>query len=341
MKKALNLIALLVAGWLLTSSFRAAAQNKLSPGRHITGYIEYDDDVLKAFTPEVINGYEGADMLILGFFNPSHHYGDQLFINDPAILATLNAINDRVHADTSRKVLMSIGGQNKKTKLRELKALIKPENRQDFIVRINNFVKDHHFDGVDIDFENGDLVGKDYGDFLRDLNTALKADLPKKILSVAVEADLFREQHMGPEALQSADIVNAMSYDMGKDNTQGQRASYDFAGQDLRYWTDTLLVPPSKLNLGLPFYGYISKNGSKPRQIPFAQIRQQYQSDSLGDTYQSPDGAIAIYYNGTNMIRQKVGLANRLALRGVMIWEIIYDDQYKLYRALQNAIREK
>ncbi len=336
-------MAVTMISYFWIGCFHCLAQNKgkLSPGRHITGYIEYDDDVLKTFTPEVIDGYQKADMLILGFFNPSTKSGDQLFIKDQRILATVDAINNKVHQDSSRRVLMSIGGQNKKSRLRDIAKLMKPENRADFIARINRFVLDHHFDGVDIDFENKELVGTNYADFLRDLNAVLKADAPHKILSVAVEGDLFHEQHMGPGSLQSVDIVNAMSYDLGKDNMQGQRAPYSFAERDLRYWTDTLLVPLSKLNLGLPFYGYISKNNGKPKQMPFGQIREKYPADTLGDSYQSTDNSIAIYYNGTATIKQKVRLANTQGLRGVMIWEIIYDDQNKLYHALQSAILEK
>ena len=66
------------------------------------------------------------------------------------------------------------------------------------------------------------------------------------------------------EALNALDFINLMVYDYtGPWNpSPGQHSSYNHAKRGIHFWKNKVGINPSKLTLGVPFYGYDFQNST-------------------------------------------------------------------------------
>ncbi len=216
------------------------------------------------------------------------------------------------------KVLMSIGGGNIPV---WFAGFLQDDKRPAFDEALVAVVNKYKLDGLDVDLEGGAIDGH-YSSFVNELSTAMKAN--GKLLTAAVATAY------GPntpdEALAEFDFINIMSYDKTgpwRPSEGGPHAPYEMAVSDLSYWGTTRAIPKSKMNMGLPFYGYGFSPGNMATSMEFGAIATTYPASASDDQLTLPDGG-TLYYNGITTIRKKTALAMKQA-GGVMIWELMQD----------------
>lgn len=232
------------------------------------------------------------------------------------------------------KVFISLGGGGRPDTV-FWKAALLPKNRSSFIKKIVKYVEENNLDGVDVDIE-GNLfpyIGYTYGPFVVELKKALHAK--GKGMSCALGAVDLHEV-VTQEALEAYDFINVMVYDktgIWRPGEIGPHSPYSYAVEAIKYYTEDRKIPPALITLGLPFYGF---DFTPPaRYINFSEI---IKSD-LSNAYRDSIGMR--YYNCIPMISQKVGLAKKSALGGVMIWELACDTHgdLSLLRALDQTLK--
>lgn len=138
-----------------------------------------------------------------------------------------------------------------------------PRRIASFVGSIAGYVQAHGYDGVDLDWE-GEVVPSQYQDLLR----RLRAALPGAVLT----ADIAVHQRGYLRDVQDVvDRVNLMSYDLWTSDyhgrplahtwhhaalrANGDREEHQSAEAGLMYLLDSG-IRPSRINLGVPFYGY-------------------------------------------------------------------------------------
>ncbi len=264
--------------------------------------------------------------LNLAFANPDKD-GKLVFSRNADILPVVMKGHD-----AGLKVYISLaGGGRPDTTI--WKSVLLPENRSAFVKNILDYVEENKLDGVDVDIEGNLLpyIGESYNPFVIELRQALHAK--GKGITAALGATHFHEA-VHQEALDAYDFINVMVYDktgIWRPNDIGPHSPYSYAEEAIKFWTEEKNIPPDRIILGLPFYGF---DFTPPaRYIDYREIIQ-------GDpSLAYVDSTGMRYYNGIPMIIRKTELAKK-KLGGVMIWEISSDTlgDLSLLRALYQTI---
>ena len=220
--------------------------------------------------------------------------------------------------DLNLKVFISLAGGGRPDTV-IWNNLLKPENRSAFIKKLVAYVEENNLDGVDVDIEGNLLpyLDNNYNPFVLELRKALHAK--GKGITAALGAVGFHEA-VGQEALEAYDFINVMVYDktgIWRPHDIGPHSPYSYATDAIKFWTIDRKIPPERITLGVPFYGF---DFTPPaRYISYAEIIRENKGyayhDSVGTRY---------YYNGIPTMVKKTELAKK-TLGGVMIWEIAYD----------------
>jgi chitinase len=214
------------------------------------------------------------------------------------------------------------------------KSVLLPENKSSFVRHIVDYVERNSLDGVDVDIEGNLLptVRETYNPFVVELKQALHAK--GKGITAALGAKRVHES-VTQEAIDSYDFINVMVYDktgIWRPNDIGPHSPYSYAEEAIVYWTENWKVPPERIVLGVPFYGF---DFTPPaRYINFSEI-------IAGNPALAYQDAVGMrYYNGIPTIVQKTELAKQ-KLGGVMIWEIASDTagDLSLLRVLDQTIK--
>ncbi len=214
------------------------------------------------------------------------------------------------------------------------KSVLLPENRSSFVRHIVDYVEKNSLDGVDVDIEGNLLptIRESYNPFVVELKQALHAK--GKGITAALGATHLHES-ITKEAIDSYDFINVMVYDktgIWRPEEIGPHSPYSYAEEAIVFWTGTWKVPPERIVLGVPFYGF---DFTPPaRYIDYSEII----AGNPALAYQDAVGKR--YYNGIPTIVQKTELAKK-KLGGVMIWEIASDTagDLSLLRALDQTIK--
>lgn len=208
--------------------------------------------------------------------------------------------------------------------------LSSPQDRPILIEKIVSYVLDNGFDGVDVDLE-WNHVTAGYSDFVIELRDALKSQ--SKGITAAYPSET-RYSLITQEALNALDFINLMVYDYtGPWNpSPGQHSSYDHAKQGINFWKNTVGINPSKLTLGVPFYGYDFQNSTTVKAFTYGSMVDSDVSNSEKDNVGNK------YYNGRPTIANKVKLASQ-NLSGIMIWELGQDSfsEYSLLETIHKT----
>jgi chitinase len=306
-----------------------------------TKTVDYGPDIYQPDNSFKVVGYIGGGnfdkldsielnrltYLNLAFANPDRN--GRLVMDDNADVAT----GVKKGHDANLKVFISLGGGGRPDTL-IWKSILKPANRSAFIKNIVKYVEENNLDGVDVDIE-GNLfphIGQTYGPFVVELRKALHAK--GKGMSSALGA-LERNPVVTQEALEAYDFINIMVYDktgIWRPNVIGPHSPYSYAEEAIQYYTTERKIPPSRLTLGVPFYGF---DFTPPaRYIDYSEIIKNNVANAFIDSTGMR------YYNGIPMIVRKTSLA-RKTLGGVMIWELACDTKgdLSLLRALDQTLK--
>ena len=208
--------------------------------------------------------------------------------------------------------------------------LSSPQDRPILIEKIVSYVLENGFDGVDVDLE-WNHVTTGYSDFVIELRDALKSK--SKGITAAYPSET-RYSLITQEALNALDFINLMVYDYtGPWNpSPGQHSSYDHAKQGINFWRNTVGINPSKLTLGVPFYGYDFQNSTTVKAFTYGSMVDSDVSNSEKDNVGNK------YYNGRPTIANKVKLASQ-NLSGIMIWRLGADSfsEYSLLETIHKT----
>ena len=206
--------------------------------------------------------------------------------------------------------------------------LASPQDRPILIEKIVSYVLDNGFDGVDVDLE-WSHVTTGYSNFVIELRDALKAQA--KGITAAYPSET-RYSLITDEALNALDFINLMVYDYtgGPSNpSSGQHSSYNHAKRGIHFWKNKVGINPSKLTLGVPFYGYDFQNSTTVKSFTYGSMVASDISNADRDNVGNK------YYNGRPTMRTKVRLAAE-SLSGIMIWELGQDSftEYSLLETI-------
>jgi GH18 family chitinase len=205
------------------------------------------------------------------------------------------------------------------------------QERDYFVAKAMQLVRNYNLDGVDMDWEYPDIENRSADDnvlLMKQLGDSLHAK--NKELTAAVVH--YGNQGAGTkrEIFEIVDWLNLMAYD----DDHGQyipHSPYSLAEKSINYWVKERGLPSKKAVLGLPFYG-------KPRgRLSHYKDLIAAGADPYRDQYDS------VYYNGITTMKNKTELAQKEKLAGVMIWEISQDsnDEYSLLKAINESIGKK
>lgn len=181
------------------------------------------------------------------------------------------------------------------------------DKRHNFIRDIVAYCRELGIEGIDYDWEfpaNAEEQAA-YVELLQDTRAATRAH------DMTVSVAIGTSQVLPRRGVAAVDHVNAMTYDM-----PGKHATFEGAQSAVRRFL-RMGVPARKLWLGLPFYG----RGIEARDttMSYAEIVRQHAPSS------DVNEADGLYFNGPDLIRQKVQFAREQALGGVMVWEVSAD----------------
>ncbi|WP_164877643.1 glycosyl hydrolase family 18 protein [Prescottella agglutinans] len=216
-----------------------------------------------------------------------------------------------------------------------------PSLRGAHIDALTALVREHGFDGVQIDYENllsADRVG--FSTFVGELGAALHRI--GRVLHVAVHAKP-NDAGYGPHneaqdyaaVARGADKVIVMAYDRHwATSTAGPIAPYDWVEEVLRYAITQ--IPREKLVLGVGLYGY-DWVGSSATPLTWTQVMSiaaaQKPLLSWDETSRSThfayilDGILhEVWFENARSVEAKIDLARRHGLAGVALWRLGGED---------------
>jgi chitinase len=255
--------------------------------------------------------YAQVTHLNVAFENPVDDGGTMSFAKDSTILI------EKARAQ-GVKVLVSIGGGSasgdKVLKVRYA-ALLAEGKRGAFAGRLVDYVREHGFDGLDVDLEGPSIDGN-YGAFIAELAGRLRP--AGKLLTAALSKG-YGGDKVPAEVFAHFDFVNIMAYDGSgywQPDAPGPHSSHAFAVENAAYWLQRGL-PKAKAVLGVPFYGYGFGKAFQKRDYPYAAIVRDYPGAEERD-----EAGFTIYYNGLPTMRGKCRYVLDEGLAGVMIWSL-------------------
>ncbi len=204
-----------------------------------------------------------------------------------------------------------------------------------------NLVNRMQYDGIDIDYENLVATDRDlYSAFISQLASALHAS--GRTLTVAVHPKTSEPgSWSGPQAQNyeaigaSADRVRVMAYDYHW-NTSGPGPVAPL------YWVDQVAafaasqIPPSKIELGVPLYGYdwVGMNGEgltydmvMARRLQHGAALQWSTPDSAPwFTYSTNGVSHTVWFEDSSSVAAKLAVVDKYGLAGAAFWRLGGED---------------
>jgi len=229
-------------------------------------------------------------------------------------------------------VFASIGGGHRHL---YFDSLLNQDHRGKICNAYLNFMEKYNLDGLDVDIENEDITA-DYAPFVGILATKLhKVD---KQLSAALSYSTRNK--ISDQVLRYYDFITLMAYDKTgpwRPNDPGQHAPYEMSVAQLHYWEKDRGVQSDRVVLGVPFYGY-GFGKDTAFAMSYSEIVNRYSGADTKNNISLENGT-TIFYNGKDLIQQKVELAKREG-SGIMIWHLKQDavGEKSLLRAIHQIL---
>jgi GH18 family chitinase len=202
-------------------------------------------------------------------------------------------------------------------------------NRKAFADTLRKFCRYHGFDGIDMDWE-AIANATDSSNF-----TALMKDIRNEMDSTNLEfvitigsGDYWLKWYAN-EALQFADFLQIMIYDQTgtwAGSPYGNHSSFDHFKAAETYWLNRGFSR-DQLVMGLPYYGYKfeDETGGLAEAVTYSQVLEQFPNAMAGDDLLF-DGTGYYWFNGYDLIQEKVRYAIDQGFKGVFVWEIAQDN---------------
>ncbi len=221
-----------------------------------------------------------------------------------------------------------------------------PERRAQFVRRILDEVEEYNYDGVDIDFEGMPAAERDvFTAFVRELADGLH----ERGLLLAIAIHARTSDAGGAPGAQAQDW-----YAIGQAVDRFRLMTYDYHWSGGGpgpvapiYWCQEVIeyaktqVDPSKIELGVPFYGYdwVANSGWPVTWLDIQELIEIYkpkvsllERDSQGEvaestfTYRDREGVHTIWYASRRSLEAKLDLVQRYDLAGIAIWRLGGED---------------
>lgn len=332
-----TLVAFLAVSLLLSGAcYPKSAAASSSLNRSVAGWIPYWD-YTRAFS--VIQN--NAD--VFDEMNP--YWYDLTSSGQLASLANAENATLISYAQNNGKKLLPLISNEFDGNL--VSAVINNSNAvQTHINDIINKVTTLGYSGIEIDYEN--LLGTDrtaYTTFVQNLATALHAK--GKTLTVVLPAKTSASQYPAFDYIalgRAVDICKIMAYDYSWfGSAPGSIAPYTWVDKVLGY--SVTAIPPSKLMLGVPAYGYdwVGNQGNAVLYTQAIANAETYgaviNEDILNGphyTYSLNGVTHTVWFENTGSVSTFFDLANKYKLNGVAIWRLGGEDA-----GIYNAARAK
>lgn len=224
------------------------------------------------------------------------------------------------------------------------RVIASPASRQQHINDILSLLKEHNFDGVNIDYEALKQNQRDnFTTFITELATALHAE--NKLLGISLHPK-FEEGNPsysnGSQAqdyaalAQAADQLYVMTYEQHwETSSPGSIASVKWIKPILTFARQN--IPQEKLFAGIPFYGYDWPQKGNAEGLTYQKIKerqQQHQATPQWDpnaqewhfTYRNNGEQHEVWYNDAKTIAAKKAVLDELWIPNVAIWRIGDED---------------
>ncbi len=222
--------------------------------------------------------------------------------------------------------------------------LTNPQRRARHIQNIVDEVLARNYDGIDIDYESLDSsLREEYSAFIKELAEALHAQ--GKMLTVAAHAKDKDYGGLGgyqdwAEIGQFVDRLRIMTYDYSwRGSGPGPVAPL--------YWVQSVaeyarsVVDPTKVVIGVPFYGYDWPPGGRARALPWRDIEDLIEEQSLTVNlmqrsaqgrvdesyfyYRSSQGTRTVWFMTDSGLESKIDTIQSMDLAGLAIWQLGYE----------------
>lgn len=298
---------------LLLISIFTKTQAQFKVVAYLPKYTSTLEDHINAFD------FTKVTHINIAFFNPDAN-GDF-----PASQGNgLSAIVSKAHLNNV-KVLLSIGGGSLRPNYTDL---LKNENRAAFVNKVVALLPLYNADGIDIDLE-GDNIDENYGAFITDLSAQLKPS--GKLLTAAVA--WWTRNRISDAALEAFDFINIMAYD----KAGAEHSPYSYATQHINYWKGDRGLPASKIVVGVPFYGWYTKDGSL-KEMSYKQVLAGYPGSQNKDSIIRTDDYV-LNYNGIPTIQNKTAFSQGVG-GGIMFWQVLQDSlgNHSLLKAIHDKM---
>lgn len=227
--------------------------------------------------------------------------------------------------------------------------------RERFFKELEKLITQHHYDGVDIDWEPSAQTDPDQATYTEFMG-ALRQRFPKWIITTALGTGDWSARHVSwREIAKNVDYINLMTYvfagawtghsahnaNLGKPTDVN-----DGSPLSVRQNVDDIIhkygVPAEKLTVGLAFYGiqfstdrigqpFPERARYKGEEITYAQVArlaarseytQKWDEGAVVPYLERRGGGHTLSYDDPRAIAEKCAFASRIGAAGVMIWYI-------------------
>ena len=259
------------------------------------------------------------------------------------------SINTTIH-EKGRKILIAIGGWGNSDEFSPI--LSDSLKRITFISNIISFLETNQYDGVDIDWEfpSSESDRKNLSIFINDLRSAMDDTGEYYLLSMAISSGSWSGQWFEYDELSKyLDWFGVMTYDYHGSwtNHAGHNSpmyspnncSDGSINSSLEYLIKERNIPPSKIILGIPFYGkefnasgvYKIQAGNvadlRFNSIPIQNLEWTHYWDNYSKVPYliNNNSTKIITYDDSLSVHIKTQESIKQNLSGIMVWAIGYD----------------
>ncbi|HBQ96120.1 MAG: glycosyl hydrolase family 18 protein [Firmicutes bacterium] len=204
-------------------------------------------------------------------------------------------------------------------------------------------VEDNGYDGVNLDWEGiAPSEQKAFTSFVADLSRVFHRHGYYVTLSLPAETgyqpgNSWTGAYNYPSLAKSADLLMIMAYDQHwAGGPPGPIASPAWVKRVLNYTIS--VIPPSKVILGIPGYGYNwSNSGTQALSYGQARSLEEQYTHKTGKNHfvYVENGAIhSVWFEDTQSLLAKIELVSGYELRGIALWRLGIEDP-KIWNFLQ------